>query len=95
MINLTSWGLTNRSSGKLFLTEQLKQNPNPNGVAAAVYEDFRVVQDPLDAPLVASNTIQGPKIKRQRHSTETDSGCQIIRMIVVDWMYLGLKPEPL
>jgi hypothetical protein len=27
MIKLSSWGLTNRSNGELFLTDELKQNP--------------------------------------------------------------------
>ena len=84
MIILTSWGLTNQSSGELFLTGYLKQNLNPNGVAAAVYEDSRVVQDPLDSPLMGSHTIQGPKTERQHRSAGTDSVCQISRMIPVD-----------
>ena len=32
-----------------------KQNPNTNGAAAAVYKDPRVVQDPLNAPLIGLN----------------------------------------
>ena len=64
-------------------------------MVAAVYEDFRVMQDPLDAPLMGSNMIQGPKTKRQRHSIGTDSGCQIVQTIDVDWIYLGLKIEHL
>ena len=42
-----------------------------------VYEDSRVVQDPLDTPLMGSNTIQGPKTERRRRSAGSDSGCQL------------------
>ena len=37
--------------------ERERMQPNPNGVAAAVYEDSRVVQDPLDVPLMGSHMI--------------------------------------
>ena len=53
-------------------------------MAAAVYEDSRVVQEPLDAPLMDSNMIQGPKTERQHCSARTDSVCQLSRMIPVD-----------
>ena len=46
-------------------------------MAAAVYEDSRVVQDPLDAPLMGSNMIQGPKTERRRRSAGSDSGHQL------------------
>ena len=84
MIKHSSWGLTNRSSGELFLTESLKQNPNPNSVAAAIYEDSRVVQDHLDAPLMGSNMIQGPKTERRRRSAVIDSRCQFVQKITID-----------
>jgi hypothetical protein len=31
---------------KMFLTDNSKQNPNPNGEAAAVYEDSRILERP-------------------------------------------------
>jgi len=37
------------------------------------------VQDPLDAPLMGSNMIQGPKTEIRRHSAGTESGCQLPR----------------
>ena len=61
-------------------------------MAAAVYEDSRVVQDPLDAPLIGSNTIQGPKTERRCHSAGTEIGRQLPRTIFVD---SGCKPVPL
>ena len=53
-------------------------------MVAAVYEDFRVMQDPLDAPLMGSNMIQGPKTKRRRRSAGTETGRQLPRIILVD-----------
>ena len=50
MIISRSWCLTNRWTAKLFLIEWSKQNTNPNGGAAAVYEDSRVVQNPWTRP---------------------------------------------
>ena len=71
-------------AAKLFLIEYSKQNPKPNGVAAAIYEDYRVMQDPLDAPLMGSNTIQGPKTERRRRSVGIETGHQLSRTISVD-----------
>ena len=41
-----------------------KQNPNPKGAAATDYKEGRVVQDPLDVPLMGSTTIHGPKAQK-------------------------------
>ena len=61
-----------------------KQNPNPNGVAATEYKEGRVVQDPLDAPLVGSTTIHGPKARYGGATLKTDSGRQLPRIIPDD-----------
>ena len=42
-----------------------KQNLNPNDVAEAVKEDPRVMEGPLDTPLLGSNTIHGPSAQKQ------------------------------
>jgi hypothetical protein len=42
----------------------LKQNPNPNEDVAAANKVPKVVQDPLDVPLLGSNKIQDPKTKK-------------------------------
>ena len=39
----------------------LSKTPNLNEEAAAIYEDPRIVQDPLDAALSGLNSIHGPK----------------------------------
>ena len=44
---------------------EYKQNPNPNDVAVAINEDPRVIEGPLDAPLLGSNTIHGPSAQKQ------------------------------
>ena len=51
---------------------------------AAANKVFRVVQDPLDMPLMGSNTIQGPKNERRRRCAGTDSGRQLSWTIPVD-----------
>jgi len=51
---------------------------------AAIYENSRIVQDPLDAPLMGSHTIQGPKTERQHRSAGTDSIRQLSQTIPVD-----------
>jgi hypothetical protein len=62
----------------------LKQNPNPNEGVATANKVHKVMQDPLDTPLLGSNMIQGPKTKKQHRSTGTDSGCQFVRTVPVD-----------
>ena len=53
-------------------------------MAVAIYEDSRVMQDPLDSPLMGSHTIQGPKTERQHRSAMTDSVCQLSQTIPVE-----------
>ena len=43
----------------------LNKNPSPNDVAAAVKEDPRVMEGPLDAHLLGSNMIHGPSAQKQ------------------------------
>jgi hypothetical protein len=47
----------------------LKQNSNPNEGVAAANKVPKVMQDPLDVPLLGSNMIQGPKTKKQHRNT--------------------------
>ena len=70
---------------------EIKENPNPNKGAASANKLSRVMQDPLDAPLMGSNMIQGPKTERRRRSAGSDSGRQIVRMISVDSDEFGLE----
>jgi len=72
------------------------QNPNPNEGVAATNKVSRVVQDPLDAPLMGPNTIHGPKDQKtasQRWDRFWTSNCsdnsQRLRM------NLGLRTVPL
>jgi hypothetical protein len=43
----------------------LNKNPSPNDVAAAVNEDPRVMEGPLDTPLLGFNMIDGPSAQKQ------------------------------
>jgi hypothetical protein len=45
------------------------QNLNPTGVAATDYKGSMDAGTPLDAPLLGSDMIHGPKAKIQCHST--------------------------
>ena len=47
------------------LQNESNQNPNPNNVAVAVNEESRVIEGPLDVPLLGSNTIHGPSAQKQ------------------------------
>jgi len=62
---------------------EIKENPNPNKGAASANKLSRVMQDPLDAPLVGSNMIQSPKTERRRRSAGTESVRQLPRTIPV------------
>lgn len=56
MIKLTKLGSQKQTNGDTVYEQNWsKQNPHPNGSVAAVYEDPRVMQDPLDTPLIGLN----------------------------------------
>jgi hypothetical protein len=72
-----NWGFTNRKQQLFQNKKTLEKNSNSSeGVEAdssegveAANKVSRVVQGPLDAPLMGPNTIHGPKTKRWCRST--------------------------
>jgi hypothetical protein len=69
-----------------------KTRPNKN--VAATNKDSRVMQDPLDAPLMGSTKRHGLKTKRRCGSAGTNSGTCLDNSCRF-WMNLDLKPVPL
>jgi hypothetical protein len=62
------------SGGETLDKTHNNQNLNTNGVAAPDYKGSRNVGTPLDAPLLGSDKIDGPKAKIRCHSTWIGSG---------------------
>ena len=69
------WGFTNQWRQNCFWQINLSKTQTLM-VWQLLY--MKTLQDPLDAPLMGFNTIQGPKTKRHRHSAGTDSGRQLV-----------------
>jgi hypothetical protein len=66
------------------MTFNLKQNTNPNEGVATTNRVSRVMQDPLDAPLMASITIHNPETKRRCRGTLANFECPLVSTIPND-----------
>jgi hypothetical protein len=68
---------------KLLLTDQSKQNPNPNNVMTTGYKGSRNVQIPLYPTLMGLDTVHGPKANNRRRNTKIDSRRPIVLTILI------------
>jgi DUF1009 family protein len=64
-------------------TINIKQNPKPNEGVEAVNKVSRVMQDPLDVPLMGPNTIHGPKTKRVKDGVATSWQILVHQLVLI------------
>jgi len=82
MINLTSWGFTNRWTATTVLDRMnLSKTQTLTRVEATEYKEFRSWEIPPGRTPNGLNSIHGPKTEKGWCNTETDSGCHLISTI--------------